>query len=275
MDYSYTRVHGYRRRGRRRRVVLAVLALGLLLFGGYSGGRQVWQRIHPTASADSHPADATQLGRLTKVPPSVTDDRAPQPAQSPLPAPSPSPPPGAILKVPYTVQAPFANWKVHEESCEEAALLMYHDFLQGDVRPDIPPAEADQQLRALKTWQVEKWGAERDLTVEKMGQLAQAYWGHKYQVITVSETSIKEEIAAGHPVIVPVMTHSLQNSHYGPKTVYHVLLIKGYSPTGVVTNDPGIAQGKDWFYSWSVILGAIDAQTPKMNQGRVGLVVSS
>ena len=46
-----------------------------------------------------------------------------------------------ILKAPYTVQAPFGNWKFHQESCEEAALLMYHDFMDGDERPNIPAAE--------------------------------------------------------------------------------------------------------------------------------------
>jgi len=88
----------------------------------------------------------TQLGQLKQVAPVYTDDSTFQHQRDAEVAASasPSPPPaaGAILEVPYTVQAPFGNWKVHEESCEEVALLMYREFLLGDKRTDIPPAEA-------------------------------------------------------------------------------------------------------------------------------------
>jgi len=64
------------------------------------------------------------------------------------------------------------------------------------------------------------------------------------------------------------MTHSLQNNMYGPVSVYHVLLIKGYDATGVITNDAGVGNGVDHHYDWAVLWQAIDAQTAKMNQGR-------
>ena len=79
----------------------------------------------------------------------------------------------------------------------------------------------------------------------------------------------------GHPVLVPVLTQSLKNPHYSPGNVYHILLIKGYDATGVITNDAGVKEGKDWHYSWDILFSAIDAQTSKMNQGRVGLVLTS
>ena len=273
-EYSYTRAHARRRPAAGRRVaivfilVFAVVALG---YGGYRGAQFAWHRLHAQTSASSHPASQSALGGLTRVTPNTTQQPVAVADSSPTPLP---PPAGAILPVPYTVQAPFGNWKVHEESCEEAAVLMYRDFLQGDTRSDIPPAEADQQLRAMKSWQVTNWGAERDLTIDRTGQLAQAYYGFQYQVIAVTEDSIKRAIADGHPLVVPVMTHSLQNPHYGPNTVYHELLIKGYTANGVVSNDAGVQEGKDWFYSWSILFGAIDAQAAKMGQGRVGLILS-
>ncbi len=273
LAYSRARVRRRPAAGRRIGVILllaiAVVGLG---YGGYRGVRFVLHRAAAQGSTNSHAVSQSQLGGLTKVSPNTTNA---SPAAAVVDSPTPSPPAGAVLPVPYTVQAPFGNWKVHEESCEEAAVLMYHDFLEGDTRANIPPAEADQQLRALKAWQVTNWGAERDLTIDKTGQLAQAYYpGHKYQVIQVTQDSIKAAIAAGHPVVVPVMTHSLQNSHYGPHTVYHELLIKGYTSAGVVTNDAGVQEGKDWFYSWSVLFGAIDAQSAKMSQGRLGLILT-
>jgi hypothetical protein len=179
-----------------------------------------------------------------------------------------------VLSIPYTVQAPLQNWKVFENACEEAAVLMYHDYLEGDQRAQLPPAEVDPALRAMEKWQVDNWGAERDLTLDRTGQFAQAYYGYHYAVLPATVETITAQVAAGHPVIVPVMTKSLQNNHYGRGNVYHEVLIKGYTPDGVVTNDAGVQEGKDWFYSWNIIFGAIDAQAQKMGQGRVALVLT-
>ncbi|HEV3231598.1 MAG TPA: C39 family peptidase [Candidatus Dormibacteraeota bacterium] len=261
------------RRVTRRPVMLASAGLiaAVLVGGGATFGRQIYHAIRARGTTSSHALNGQQLSALMAISPAPRDVPEPRRAAG---AASPTPLPGtAILPVPYTVQAPFNNWKVHEESCEEAALLMYHDFLEGDARAQIPPADADQQLRALKAWQVTNWGAERDLDLEHIGQLAQQYYGYTYQVSPATQANIQAAVAAGHPVVVPVMTHSLMNSNYGPKTVYHVVLIKGYAPGGVVTNDAGIKEGKDWFYSWPVLFSAIDAQTPKMGQGRLMLVL--
>jgi hypothetical protein len=276
VDYSYV---GFRRGSRKRRwrrfALLSAGAVFLLAFG-LIGGRAAWHALRDKPAANSHALTSAQRGSLKQIANPAADDSGDRSLRlgggartSPTPA-----PPGAVLSIPYTVQAPFGNWKVFENACEEAALLMYHDYLQGDHRDQIPPAEADPALRAMEKWQVDNWGAERDLTLDKTGQLAQAYYGYRYEVIAATKDAIAAHVAAGHPVIVPVMTHSLQNSHYGRMTVYHELLIKGYSPDGVVTNDAGVQEGKDWFYSWSVLFGAIDAQAPKLGQGRVALVLT-
>jgi hypothetical protein len=260
----------------RRAALLAGAGIALLLVAGLLGtvGRQVYHQLRSRGTATSHALSAAQLAALEAISPQPYDPPEMRRAPAATPDPTPSPmPDSAILPVPYTVQAPFNNWKVHEQSCEEAALLMYHDFLEGDRRPDIPPQEADGGLRAMKAWQVSNWGAERDLTLDRIGQLAQQYYGYDYQVSDATQANIEAALAAGHPVVVPVMTHSLLNPNYGPNTVYHVVLIKGFEPGGVVTNDAGVMQGKNWFYSWSVLFSAIDAQTPRMGQGRMMLVV--
>jgi hypothetical protein len=276
-DLSYPRAHARRRPWAGKRLVLATLAAFLVAalgYGGYRGALYLQHRASRQETAASHSLNQAQINQLQEVPPSVSDRALIRDSLAAAQA-SPSPVPvGGILKVPYTVQAPYANWKFHQESCEEAALLMYHDFINADQRTNIPPAEADKDLRAMKTWQVQNWGSEVDLSIDRTGQLAQAYYSYHYQLIQVTEDTIKQAIVAGHPVVVPVMTHSLQNPHYGPQTVYHELLIKGYTDRGVVTNDAGVQEGKDWFYSWSLLMGAIDAQTPKMHQGRVGLILT-
>lgn len=178
-----------------------------------------------------------------------------------------------VLAVPYTVQAPFAKWSVHEESCEEAAILMYNQHLIDPSPTNIAPEVADLELNKMRDWQIKNWGPEKDLSIKELGDLAKGYFGLMPTAHEATEQKIKELIVSGKPVLVPVMTHSLKNPHYSPKNTYHILLIKGYDKNGVITNDAGIKAGRDWHYSWEVLWGAIDAQTPKMSQGRSLLVL--
>jgi hypothetical protein len=230
-------------------VIILIVALPALYFAKkyLDGGSQ---KINPSEAVVA-PAEVTKV-----VKPTVA-----------------APPASYNLTVPYTVQAPGANWKVHEESCEEAALLMYQKYLAGS-RVDIAAPDADAELRAMKAWQVKNWGAEGDISMQKIGELAQLYYGRSFRLIpNITEEQIKKEVAAGRPVMVPVMTQSLKNSHYSPGNVYHILLIKGYDATGVITNDPGVKEGKDWHYDWAILWSAVDAQNSKMGQGRTGLVL--
>jgi hypothetical protein len=253
-----------RRPPRAGRLLAGGLVAACLVTAVFVGAREAARALKAAGTSSSHGLTPGQLSNL------LQGGSSPPAGGSASPTAVPS---SALLQVPYTVQAPYANWSFHQESCEEAAILMYHDFLAGDRRADIPPAEADQQLGALKAWQVSHWGAERDLDLQHTGQLARDNYGYSFRVLPATIDSIKAAIAAGHPVVVPVMTHALQNSYYGPKSVYHEVLVKGYTADGAITNDPGISQGKNWFYSWSVIFQAIDAQTPAMKQGRVMLVL--
>jgi len=187
-----------------------------------------------------------------------------------------APPASVNLSVPYAAQAPFGNWTVHEESCEEAALLMYHEFFTKTAYAGnrIPDATADPIYRAMKSWEVTHYGKEPDLTMDALGKFANEYYGYNYKTVNATEANIKRALADGSPIMVPVMTHSLLNNMYGPYTVYHVLLVKGYDATGIISNDAGVGNGPDHHYDWNVLFSAIDAQTPKMNQGRVMLTLS-
>ena len=269
-------IRGERRFLSKRRVIALVgvfVVLAVAVFGA-TEGRALYRQWQERPTADSHPVDSGTLAGLQPVGNAAPDDAFGKPDPLVRPSPSSSPRQTAVLQVPYTVQAPRGNWKVFENACEEDAVLMYHDYLEGDHRADIPADEADPALRAMQKWQVDNWGAEKDLTLDRTGQFAKAYYGYSYQVLPATIENIRAQVSAGRPVIIPVMTHSLQNPHYGPQTVYHEVLIKGYKDDGVVTNDGGVQEGKNWFYSWSVMFGAIDAQASKMNQGRLMLVLS-
>jgi uncharacterized protein YvpB len=174
-----------------------------------------------------------------------------------------------LLNVPYTVQAPYRNWNIHEESCEEAAILMMHYYLTGQKMDIIPRVTANQELLKMVAWQKTNWGSEWDLDMTTLGKLANQYYGYQYEVKkNITANDIKEAISTGRPVMVPVITHGLENPNYGATPTYHILLIKGYDAKGVTTNDAGVSKGRNWYYTWNILWQAIDAQTPKMKQGR-------
>lgn len=182
-----------------------------------------------------------------------------------------------VLSVPFTVQAPNASWNIHEESCEEAAILMYHYFLKGKTDISVIPSQtANDEIISMKNWQKTNYGSEPDLSIKNLGKFANEYYGYKYEVFeNITKEDIMSQIQSGRPVIVPVITHALGNPNYGANPAYHMLLIKGYKNTGVITNDAGVSQGRNWFYTWNTLFSAIDAQTPKMGQGRTMIIIKS
>jgi len=214
---------------------------------------------------ESEDKQASQTLTETKTEtPVETPKVAEVPVVTPLPA-------SYDIAVPYAAQAPFSNWTVHEESCEEAALYMYKAYFDGTTYPNnkIPETELDTAFRTMKQWQVTNYGAEPDLTMTTLGDFARSYYGYKPTVKKeITAEDIERAISEGHPVLVPVMTHSLQNSMYGPETTYHVLFIKGYDATGVITNDAGVGNGPSKHYTWEILWQAIDAQRAEMKVGR-------
>lgn len=183
----------------------------------------------------------------------------------------------ANLEAPFTVQAPFANWKLHRESCEEAAALMYDYFLKGQkITEDKAAIKAvDKELRKMKDWQVKNYGSEPDLSIADFAKFVKSYFGYNSKVIKeVTKDDIKREISKGNPVIIPATTASLKNPFYPEgSNVYHYLLIKGYKPEGVITNDPGTKRGESYFYSWDTIFKTLEAQKKFVKQGNTAIVI--
>lgn len=233
--------------------MLALSLAPLLLLGGV---------CHRTPAHPARPSAAVVFNGPPSPSPSVA---AAVPSPSPLPA-------SVFIKVPYTPQAPYNNWdSAHEDYCEAAAALMYGAYLHGDKREVIPPAEADRRMGQIVDWERAQWPGVLNLPIADVAKVVPHFYGSRAVIGPVSLTAIKTALAAGHPVIVPLMTHGAPggqkiNPNYGRVNVYHVLLITGYGPGYLVTNDAGIVQGENWRYSWTVISSAIKAQVPVMHQ---------
>lgn len=156
-----------------------------------------------------------------------------------------------LLKVPFICQAPLRteeNWKLHEESCEEAALLQ--TFLY-ETNSEISREDANEKILDMIDWQINFFGNHKDLYEDDMQKFAENYLMLKSgQFIVIKNATlaeIKAEIDQNHPVIVPVTSQFLENPYY-PYPGYHMLTAIGYTKDQIITNDNGTCRGEGFVY---------------------------
>lgn len=179
------------------------------------------------------------------------------------------------LAVPFTSQAPFANWDLpYKESCEEASVLMLDYFYRN---LSLNPALANQEILKLVDWQKIKFGAYEDTDAAQTAQMLREYFGYKNVRVQydISIDDIKKELAQGRPVIVPAAGQLLPNPFFRqPGPLYHMLVIKGYKNGKFITNDPGTRRGADFVYSFDSLYSAIhDWNSGNVYAGRKAMIV--
>lgn len=164
------------------------------------------------------------------------------------------------LAVPFTSQAPHANWELpYQEACEEASILMVQAYYEGQVSGQINPDIADAEIQDLVAFQQQLFGNYLDTTAKETVELIDAYYGYTaYVVENPSVEQVKEQIAQGYPVIIPTAGRLLGNPNFsGEGPVYHMLVIKGYTETSFITHDPGTRNGASYVYDIDVIMNAL------------------
>ncbi len=182
-----------------------------------------------------------------------------------------------LLKVPFTSQAPEKNWEQPwQDACEEAALLMLDAYYKNYNLS--PLFSRDEILKIVKWEEEQEWGT--SIEIEKIKKLAEEYFGlnkknneesRKFIILenpTVED--IKKSLVAGNPVLVVADGKVLPNPHFrngGP--VYHALIIKGYTETEFITNDPGTQFGESFKYKYNDLLKAVhDWNKGKVKEGK-------
>jgi hypothetical protein len=263
----------------KQRIVLGVFLLGLvLLTGGYLGRgwiRSTWAALMaPTLPAATAyvPSSRTPTGTggqdvTTPFEPgystseNYTLETAPQvkpPSTDPL-AFTGTLPREVNLDVPFTTQAPHANWDYpYQEACEEASAIMVDAFYDGKTGR-IPVAEADDLIKKIVAYEKATLGFYEDTNAEQTAQFIKGYFGYDTVLVKplTSAEDIKKVVALGHPVIVPFAGKLLGNPNFrngGPP--YHMLVIRGYTPTLFITNDPGTRNGFAYTYTYETIMNA-------------------
>lgn len=161
------------------------------------------------------------------------------------------------LDVPFTSQAPDANWDaVHEEACEEASLLMADRYLASRVITG--KSDAEEGIQTIISWERKKLGFFESTNAQETARVAREMLGLTAEVIenpTVEE--IKIALNKNKLILIPFAGRELDNPFYkSPGPLYHMLVIKGYTETKFITNDPGTKNGADYPYDYDRILDA-------------------
>ena len=160
------------------------------------------------------------------------------------------------LAVPFTSQAPEGNWEQPwQDACEEAAILMLDAYYKQYT---LSPLFAAGELVKMVEWEESKgWG--RSIAITDVAKVGEYFIGSKGRIITnPTVTEIKTLLAAGHPVLAMADGKMLENPYFsngGPE--YHALIIRGYTPTHFITNDPGTKHGEEFVYSYENVMESL------------------
>lgn len=162
-----------------------------------------------------------------------------------------------ILQVPFTSQAPTSNW-INNQDCEEASLTMANTYLNGQTHNVINAHDAIRAIAQLNNWEKVNLGYNLDTGAEDTKKLAEGAFAMKVKLIdNFTEADLKKALAANHPVLLPLDARKLGSPKYangGPD--YHMLVIRGYTETMYIVNDPGTSEGNGNEYTFETLYNA-------------------
>lgn len=166
-----------------------------------------------------------------------------------------------LMDVPFVVQAPFSNWDniIFQGACEEASILMAVHWVKGE---DVSDELASREIIEMAHFQEEAYGHFYDSSAKDTASLIKDYFGYKNVSLRygVGGQDIKNELAGGNIMIVPVNGQKLKNPHYTPPgPIAHTLVIVGYDPNTkeFITHDPGTQWGKYFRYDENIFVSSL------------------
>jgi hypothetical protein len=165
-------------------------------------------------------------------------------------------PPTFQVEVPFTSQAPTANWdKLHNEACEEASVIMAWAYF-NNITP-LLPAVVEPEIDKLTNWQQNNYGYYLSITTPETARMASEVYGLKTAITPISEQIIKQALIEQKLVILPAQGQLLNNPNFTlPGPLYHMLVITGWDSTHFITNDPGTRKGAKYKYTYDTLYRA-------------------
>lgn len=167
-----------------------------------------------------------------------------------------------ISGVPFSTQAPYANWDDprQQDGCEEASALMAVSWAKGE---SFTRAEALETIIKMSDYTKEKYGEYRDLSTEdSLNWIYRDYF--KFDKVSrrenISLQEIISEIRKGNLVVAPLNGQIIGNPHFvSPGPMHHALVIIGYdAPSNTfISHDPGTRHGENYKYDADILYQGI------------------
>jgi hypothetical protein len=164
-----------------------------------------------------------------------------------------------LLNVPFTPQAPRANWvEPFKESCEEASALMAGEYFSGNASEKLEAGYAQTEILKLVDWEQERFGYHLDIDTGETAEVLRQVHGLNTKILgDFTEEALKKELAQGRLILLPADGRKLHNPNFKrPGPPYHMLVLKGYNDAGFITNDPGTRNGLSYSYEFETLYGA-------------------
>lgn len=167
-----------------------------------------------------------------------------------------------MLDVPFSSQAPLGSWQQPwQDACEETSALMAVAWAR---RFEFTPAIAAEEILKQVEFENRAFGQHRDTNVDLTSRLFKDFY--RYENIEVrydniSVESIKNELASGNLVIVPLAGEILarENPYFVSPPHYHMAVIRGFDDRSkeFIVNEPGTKHGNGFRYSYAILMEAI------------------
>lgn len=206
-------------------------------------GVGIWRYLNRT----EEPANLAPTAVTYDTPSKVEENKVEE--NKPIPS-------SLLVKVPFTPQAPTANWdELHNEACEEASIIMAYAYFAQ--LKSLPPEKVEQEITKLTKWQSDNYGYYLSVDTEEVARMIESVYKLDAEVVPLSENIIKQALADNKLVVWPGNGQLLENPYYKqPGPIYHMMLITGYNEKGFITNDPGTKRGQDLQYTYDILRGA-------------------
>lgn len=172
-----------------------------------------------------------------------------------------------ILPVPFSSQAPLAEWKDsrQQDGCEEVSALMVVSWIKD--KKTLSKEEARKEIINISDFEQKKYGEYRDISLKDVRNwiLLDYFQLEPEQVRIVGKVtikSLKKEIKDGHIILAPTDGRALKNPYFtAPGPERHMVVIKGYDEAKkeFITNDPGTKRGNGYRYKEEILFKAIRA----------------
>lgn len=224
----------------RKRIVIPLIIIAVAILAG------AWWEYSKIAP------DTASYSRQQTLPPAnnpATPSAPDAPSNGQLPK-------TLVLKVPFTPQAPTGNWdQLHNEACEEASSLMAGLYFGGDTNNTIPAGQVEAEISKLVNWENQTYGYSLDTTSAETAKMVEQVYGLKTKLLDdFSMDDLKTQLNQGHVVLVSEDGRLLHNPNYKrPGPPHHMLVIKGYDSQGIITNDSGTKNGRNYFYDFATV----------------------